>query len=54
VLDSEGLLTANSVIAAMKHRIFEMTLSASGSGSEGNANPKAAQTPNTANIPAKA
>ena len=51
---SPSVLQTNSMIAATKHRIFEMTLSASGSGSEGSANPKAAQRANTANIPAKA
>src|SRR5262249_10261562 len=56
-LDSEispSTLQTNSIIAATKHRIFEITLSASGNGSAGNANPKAAQTANTANIPATA
>jgi hypothetical protein len=40
------------MIAATKHRIFEMTFSASGSGSEGKANPSEAQTANTTNIAA--
>jgi hypothetical protein len=40
-------LQTNSMIAAKKHRIFEMMFSASGSGSEGKANPNAAQTANT-------
>ncbi len=44
----------NSMIAATKHRIFEMTFSASGSGSAGKANPNAAQTANITNIPATA
>jgi hypothetical protein len=35
------------MIAATKHRIFEMTFSTGGSGSVGNANPSAAQTANT-------
>ena len=34
------------MIAAMKQRIFEMTFSASGSGSAGKANPNAAQVAN--------
>jgi hypothetical protein len=42
------------MIAATKHRIFEMTFSASGSGCEGKAKPNAAQIANTANIPATA
>jgi hypothetical protein len=40
------------MIAATTHRIFEMTFSASDSGSAGKANPKAAQTANATNIPA--
>src|SRR5215472_11036075 len=44
----------NSMIAATKHKIFEMTFSASGSGSTGKANPKTAQTENTRSIPATA
>ena len=47
-------LQANSMIAATKHRIFEMMFSASGSGCEGKAKPNAAQIANTANIPATA
>jgi hypothetical protein len=42
------------MIAATKHKIFEMTFSASGSGSAEKTNPKAAQTANTTNIPATA
>ncbi len=42
---------ANSMIAATKQSIFEMTFSASGSGSAGKANPNTAQTANTTNIP---
>src|SRR5262249_22881819 len=44
----------NSMIAATKHKIFEMMFSASGSGSAGKATPNAAQTANTTNIPATA
>jgi hypothetical protein len=42
---------ANSMIAATKQSIFEMTFSASGSGCAGKANPNTAQTANTTNIP---
>ena len=51
---SPSALQTNSMIAATKHRIFAMTFSASGSGSAGKANPKAAQIANTTNIPATA
>ena len=51
---SPSALQTNSMIAATKHRIFEMTFSASGSGSAGKANPNAAQTANTTNIAATA
>lgn len=47
-------LQTNSMITATKLRIFEMTFNASGSGSAGKANPNAAQTANTTNIPATA
>src|SRR6516164_10221382 len=43
-------LQTNNMIDATKHRIFEMTFNASGSGSAGKANPNAAQTANTTNI----
>ena len=42
------------MIGATKQKIFEMTFSASGKGSDGKANPNAAQTAKTANIPATA
>ena len=45
-------LQTNSMIAATKHRIFEMTFNASGSSFAGKANPNAAQMANTTNIPA--
>ena len=44
----------NSMVAATKQRIFEITFSASGSGASGKAKPNAAQTAKTANIPATA
>ena len=44
----------NNMIAATKHKIFEMMFSASSSGSVGKANLSAAQTANTTNIPATA
>ena len=43
-----------SMIAATKHKTFEMILSAKGSGYDGKAKPKTAQTANTANIAASA
>jgi hypothetical protein len=51
---SSSSLQTNSIIAATKHRIFDRTFSASGSGSAGKANPNAAQMANTTNIPATA
>jgi len=48
------LRQTNSMIAATKHKTFEMILSAKGSGYDGKAKPKTAQTANTANIAASA
>jgi hypothetical protein len=49
---SPSALQTKSMIAATKHRIFEMTFNASGNGSAGNPNPNAAQTANITNITA--